>query len=87
MSERRTKHVFRVNLAQIRLAVPEHKQRQKTQTDGAKNRTFRSSLRAVKNRDAQKKWSDHVALKVLLICNLHAYICMWYGTQYRTEQF
>jgi len=42
-------NVFRVNLAQIRSAVPEifHTQ-QKTQTDGAKNRTFRSSLRAVK---------------------------------------
>ena len=47
-SERGTKHVFRVNFAQIRSAVPEifHTQT-KTQTDGAKNRTFRSSLRAV----------------------------------------
>ena len=39
-SERGTKHVFRVNSAQLR----------KPQTDGAKNRTFRSSLRAVKTR-------------------------------------
>jgi len=49
LSERGTKHVFRVNLAQIRSAVSEifHTQT-KTQTAGAKNRTFRSSLRAVK---------------------------------------
>jgi len=46
-SERGRKHVFRVNLAQIRSAVPViHKQ--KPQTNGTKNRTFRSSLRAVK---------------------------------------
>jgi len=46
--ERGTKHVFRVNLAQIRSAVSEtfHTQTKK-QTDGVKNRTFRSSLRAV----------------------------------------
>jgi len=52
LSKRGNKHVFRVNLTQIRSAVPDivyfiHKQ--KTQTDGAKNRTFRSSLRAVMN--------------------------------------
>ena len=41
---------FGVNLAQIRSAVPEifHTQPKKAQTDGAKNRTFRSSVRAVK---------------------------------------
>jgi len=41
--------VFRVNLAQIRSAVPEifDTQPKNTRTDGAKNRTFRSSLRAV----------------------------------------
>ena len=43
-----TKQVVRMNLAQIRSAVPEIFHTQKTQTDGAKNRTFRSSLRAVK---------------------------------------
>jgi len=45
-----TKHVFRVNFVQIRSAVPEilHTQTKKPQTDGAENRTFRSSLRAVK---------------------------------------
>ena len=46
-SERGTKHVFRVNLVQIRSAVPDifHTQT-KIQTGGAKNRTFRSWLRA-----------------------------------------
>jgi len=48
-SERGSKHVFRVNLAQIRSAIPGiFHTLTKTQTDGAKNRTFRSSLRAVK---------------------------------------
>jgi len=42
-----TKHVLRMNLAQLRSAVPEIFHTQKPQTDGAKNRTFRSSLRAV----------------------------------------
>jgi len=42
-----TKHVFHMNLAQIHSAVPEIFYTQKTQTDGDKNRTFRSSLRAV----------------------------------------
>jgi len=43
-----TKHVFHVNLAQIRSAVPDifHTQT-KTQTDGAKNTTFNSSLHTV----------------------------------------
>jgi len=42
-------NVLHVNLAQIRSAVPEifHTQTKNPQTDGAKNRTFRSSLRAV----------------------------------------
>ena len=47
--ERGTKHVIHVNFVQIRSAVPgdiSHKHK-KTQTDGARNRTFRSSLRAV----------------------------------------
>jgi len=49
-----TKQVFRVNLAQIRSAVPEildsqNKQTNKQKfTDSAKNRILRSSLRAVK---------------------------------------
>ena len=56
LSERGTKHIFRVNLAQIRSAVPIpryfiHKQKG-PQTDCAKNRTFRSSLRAVKKATA-----------------------------------
>ena len=44
--EQGTKHVFRVNLAQIRSAVPEMSNytNKKPQTDGAKNRTFCSSL-------------------------------------------
>ena len=46
-SERETTHFFRVNLAQIRSAVPEIL----TQTNGAKNRTFRRSLRAAKIAD------------------------------------
>jgi len=38
-----------VNLAQIRSAVPDTSYtNKKPQTDGAKNRNFRSSLRAVK---------------------------------------
>jgi len=48
-SERGTKRVLRVNLSQIRSAVPEiyfiHKRKV---TDSAKNRTLRRSLRAVK---------------------------------------
>jgi len=49
-SQRGTKHVFHVNVAEIRLAVPEifHTQIKKV-TDSAKNRTLRSSLRAVTN--------------------------------------
>ena len=41
-----TKHIFHVNLAQIRSVVPEifHTQTKKPPTDGAKNRTFHSSL-------------------------------------------
>jgi len=48
-SKRGTKHVFCVNLVQIRSAVPEifHSETRKTQTDGTKKRTFRSSLRAL----------------------------------------
>jgi len=46
-SEWATKHVFPVNLAQIHSAVPDIFHTEKKQTDGAKNRTFRSSLRAV----------------------------------------
>ena len=48
-SERGTKHVFYVNLAQIRSAISDifQTQTKNTQTDGAKNRTFHSSLRAV----------------------------------------
>jgi len=44
-----TKHVFRVNLSQIRSAVPEilHTQTKKSQTAQRQNRTLRSSLRAV----------------------------------------
>ena len=43
-SEWGSKHVFRVNLAQILSAIPENFHRQtKKQTDSAKNRTFRSS--------------------------------------------
>jgi len=44
-------HVFRVHLAQIRSAIPEifHTQAKKPQTDGAKNRTFHSSLHVVKS--------------------------------------
>jgi len=47
-SERGIKHVFPVNLAQIRSAVPEifHTQAKEV-TDSAKNRTLRSSLRVV----------------------------------------
>ena len=53
-SEQGTKHVFRVNLAQIRSVVPEiiHTQTKNTdwRSDGVstKNRIFRSSLHAVK---------------------------------------
>jgi len=49
-SERGTKHVFHVNLAPICSVVLEifHTQTKKTQTDAAKNRTFRSSLCVVK---------------------------------------
>jgi len=45
-SEGGTKRVFRVNLVQIRSAVPKifHTQTKKIQTDSARNRTFRSSL-------------------------------------------
>ena len=42
-----TKHVFFLNLAQIHSVVPKILPKQKTQTDGAKNRTFHSSLRVV----------------------------------------
>jgi len=44
-SKRGTKHVFRVNLAQIGSAVPEifHTQINNPQSDGTNNRTFRSS--------------------------------------------
>ena len=50
-SERGTKHVFCVNLAQIRWAVPEIFCTQtKKVTDSAKNRTLCSSLHAVKIR-------------------------------------
>jgi len=49
-SKRGTKHVFRVNLVQIRSAVPKifHTQT-KNQTDSAKNTTLCSSLCVVKN--------------------------------------
>jgi len=52
LSERWIKHVFRVNLVQIRSAVSDifHTQTKTPQTDRAKNRTFRSPLRAVKIR-------------------------------------
>jgi len=50
-------HVFRVNLVQIRSAVSDifHTQTHthKTQTDGAKNRTSRNSLRAADSRDSR----------------------------------
>jgi len=55
---------FRVNLAQftqIRSAVSEillHTQTKRPKTDGAKNRTFRSSLRAVKMMEMRKKDID-----------------------------
>jgi len=66
--ERVTKHVFRVNLAQIRSAVPEifHTQtyKQKPQTDGATNRTVRSLLRAVINRMHVMVNSRHQPLSV-----------------------
>ena len=47
-SEGPIKHFFHVNLAQIRSAVPDIFHTQKPQTDGAKNRTFRSLLLAVR---------------------------------------
>jgi len=47
LSEPGTKHVFRVNLAQIRSAVPEIFYKQKI-TVSTKNRTLRSSQRVVK---------------------------------------
>jgi len=50
-AERRTKHIFPVNLLQIRSTVPEIFHTQQKVTDSAKNRTLRklrSSLRAVK---------------------------------------
>jgi len=43
-----TKRVFRVNLAQIRSAVPEIFHTQQKLTDSAKNITLRSSMRVVK---------------------------------------
>ena len=48
-SRRGTKHVFHVDLEQFRSAVPRDISytTKKPQTDGAKNRTSRSSLRAV----------------------------------------
>jgi len=48
-SERGTKEVFHVKLAQIRSVVPEifHTQTKKPQTDSTKNRTFHSSLHVV----------------------------------------
>jgi len=48
-TERGTKHVFPVNLAQIRSAVPKifHIKTKKSRTDSAKNRTLRSSQRVV----------------------------------------
>jgi len=49
LQTRPTKHVFRVNLAQIRSAVPEifHTQTKKTQTDSVKTEPLSSSLCAV----------------------------------------
>jgi len=48
-SEQGTKHVFCGNFEQIHAAVLEifHYKNKKSQTDGAKNRTFRSSLHAI----------------------------------------
>jgi len=64
-SKRGTKHVFFVNLTQIRSAVPEifHRQTKKTEIDGAKNRTCCSSLRAVETDERMQKigstsWKD-----------------------------
>jgi len=69
LSERRTKHVFRVNLAKLRSAEPAifHTQR-KTQTDGVKNRTFRNSLRAVtvKQKQAKKEKNNVTKYKIYL---------------------
>ena len=63
-SQRGTTHVFLVNLVQIRSAVPEvfHTQTKGSQNDdGAKNRTFRSSLRAIKIGNYRKaKWVETV---------------------------
>ena len=53
-SERRTKHIFPVNLAQIHSAVPEIFD---SQTDSTKNRTWRSSLRAAKKKERQTNGS------------------------------
>jgi len=57
-SERGTKHVFPVILAQIRSAVPEtfHTQTKEVR-DSAKNRTYRSSLRAITRRLASENHS------------------------------
>jgi len=68
--ERGTKDVCGVDLAQIRSAVPEifHTQTKKTKTDGAKNRTFRSSLRAVKMLLKYSATSNEVFFLVLHSC-------------------
>jgi len=53
-----------MNLAQIRSAIPEifHSQSKKPQTDGAKNRTFRSSLRAAKIGDRYRSYRQENTL-------------------------
>jgi len=75
-------NVFRVNLAHIRSAVPEiFIQKQKIpQTDGVKNRTFRSSLGVVKhfcgNKQPGEKWSDKYMQFFCFFFSIYLFHCL-----------